>query len=269
MNLSGARLGSKRFYPEMRTFAVFIQDTLSHGIPGHAGINAIQWCAKFGLGLLEKSAVYQWQNQQRQPSIASAVLLGILLKRSGAKIDVYAPLRAAADGCMAMWTAKIEEGLGSSETDLDDRLTLSKPQSVEISPNPKYAVDVYRQLSWEDRLSAASGLLEAIARDVKYFKMLDDLEVIQALVKEAVVSRGGHAGTLADAADVPVEWVKAILKGDWDYVRSTSDCGLLIGLSDAVKDLDGKTRNNELFAPLMSEELMKAYIKEVRKRAKG
>jgi len=262
--VSGARLGSKKFLPEMRAFATFIRDTLDHGIPGYREINPIQWCEKFGLGVLERNAIYQYIKQQRQPSIEMAVLVGILLKRSGADIDIYDPLLAAADGCYSAWMEKL-----GSEVDLvdpTDRAISVKPQRVDIAPNSEYAIAVYEALSWNDRIAAMNGMLGAIARDTKFVNMTDDLEVIQELVRESVERRGNNPSLLADSADVPVEWIKAIVAGHWEEVRAKSDSRLLIQLADKIQDLDGKTRSCEFFAPLMDKTLVKSYLKEVKRK---
>jgi len=262
--VSGARLGSKKFLPEMRAFATFIKDMLDHGIPGYKGTNPIQWCEKFGLGLLEQNALYQWQNGQRAPSVQMAVLAGILLERSGADIGVYDPLLAAADGYYSMWMEKL--GSDADSIDPTDRAISVKPQKVDISPTPEYAIAVYEALSWNDRIAAMHGMLGAIARDTKFVNMTDDLEVIQELVRESVESRGGSLNVLADSADVPVEWIKAIIAGHWEEVRAKSDSRLLIQLADKIQDLDGKTRSCEFFAPLMDKSLIKSYLKEVKRK---
>jgi hypothetical protein len=255
------RLGNRPYYPELAGLGDAIASDLKSGIPGYSPIDAANWAKKFGHGLIDNNAISAMIRLNRMPSIEVLVRLGYLMKQAGADVQIYDYLLIAADG---IW-AKLSECFESDENPSHNGQAI--PHKADVAVTVDFVTRTYAELPWVDRMAAMHPLLQSISRDVKLAAMTDDLEIIQELVREAFHSHQ-TIGAFAARVDVPPEWVRNILDGRWDEVRDEATIGMVLKLSDKVKDMDGRTGSADFFAPLLSKEFRKAYIKEVKKGGK-
>jgi hypothetical protein len=252
--------------PSMRKLADFIKDLMNTGIPGYPDIPILQWCERFGKGWISHSVIYQWINQKRLPNIDTLVLFGILLKESGADVGVFDPLLAAADGIFHEWQERFRQE-GIDVDDAGDWSAFSDPEEAPLSLPANYAVEVYQGMSFADRKASMQGLLEAIARDIKYSQLNSEFDMIRGLVKEAVVRQGNHPERLAEWAEVPEEWIRLILDGRLEDAQKLSTTEYILKLSSKVKNLDGATDDTSIYACLLEKSEIKQFKKEVKRIA--
>lgn len=252
------RVGERPFYKEYKGLADLINGVLDKEIPGHPKMSTRSWVRKFGQGAVDYTGLNLLTRQLRQPTIESLVILGWLMKESGANVEIYDFLLAAADGV----AGKIAEHF-SSEIPTPSHKNLRIPQEAGTGYASGYAVKVYESMSWDERLSAMQPLLSKIGRDTKFLAMTDDLDVIRELVKESVAT-WQTISVFAAKADLPYGWIKDILDSRWDEVRAAATVGMVLKLVDKVHNLDGKTGDAEFFAPLLTKDLQKEYRKNAK-----
>ena len=171
-------------------------------------------------------------------------------------------MAAAADGIYH----EIMEELRSPGEDIEPLEEYElEPEEAAIAPPPKKAVEAYTKMPYLDRKMVMTELMQSKARDIRFTHMPNEFEVCRELIREAAQRQSNRTDFLAKWADVPQEWIKAILDGRVEDVQAMSTAKYLVKLSTKVPDLDGETNRPEFFAPLMPGTAKRNFLKEMEK----
>lgn len=252
--------------PSMRKFADLLKDVLANDIPGHSNISLLKWSGMFGKGAITYTSLQRWASQGQVPSLESAIALGVLMKEAGANVGVFDFLLAAADGVYWAFVKNMRDQ-GVSQAELGDYSGLGAPEEASLSLPVSTIIDTYKSRSFVDRKAAAPELLTAIVRDITINEMPNERDVVQLLVKEAIVRQGNHPDALAKSCGVPKSWIEDIKAGRWEQVKTISTVGMLIKLAAKVPDLDGRKGSADFFASLMPDSDIEKARAEIQRDA--